>query len=94
MWQFIKTLALTIYRNTVGGVVRLVENTRAAKLDDEDKRFVARVLIYTTFGVVSWFFPAVAMMLLALRIMFYSDVFNIFATGIIDGLNNAATAYR
>lgn len=89
MWNFIKTLAKAIYRNTVGGLVRMFRHTRDAKIDNEDKQFVGRLLVYTAFGIGMWLFPLFTTALLALRIMLFSDIFRIIA----DIYGDVANAY-
>jgi len=77
MWSFIKTLFQSIYRHTVGGLVRLVRHAGSAKVDREDKKTLARVLRYAALGVVFFFFPALGGVLMALRIMALGEAFSI-----------------
>jgi hypothetical protein len=77
MWQFIKTLASAIYRHTVGGLVRLCRHTCAAQVDEEDKRYVGRLVLHTGFFICAWLFPAATAILLTLRIMAFGDILTI-----------------
>jgi hypothetical protein len=96
MWCFIKTLFQSLYRHTVGGLVRLVRHTAQATVDREDKQFVARAMRYFALAVVFWFFPVLTGLLLALRIMALSDVFSIVSNVYEDvvtafGVHNVTT---
>jgi hypothetical protein len=77
MWKFIKTLISSIYRHTVGGVVRLISHACEAKVDREDKKILARALRYVALVVVFWFFPVLGGILMALRIMALGEAFGI-----------------
>lgn len=89
MWDFIKRLFKSIYRRTVGGLVRLVKHAAQGKVDGHDKVVVSRLLRQSAFFVVLFFFPALGGLLMALRIMALGDVFGI----ISDVYEDVVTAY-
>lgn len=77
MWQFLKTIGQSIYRHTVGALVRLCRHTKASCIDEVDKRNLGRLVTYMAFGIFAWFFPLIAAMLFALRMAVINDVIGI-----------------
>jgi hypothetical protein len=89
MRHFLKTLAQAIYRHTVGGLVRLCRHTQTACVDEEDKRYVGRLVLYSAFCLCAWWFPGAAAILLTLRIMAFGD----FLTIVSNIYQQTANAY-
>lgn len=80
MFTFLKRLFTAIYDATVGGLVRLVKHTQQANVDNEDRQFVGRLVVYTGFVTLACFFPQFALVVGILRIMVAGDVINTIAT--------------
>lgn len=74
MLDFFKKLGMALYDCTIGGAVRLYRNTRAAKVDAQDKQFVGRIVTYTAFAVFAWFLPQLAVFVALFRMMVVMDV--------------------
>jgi hypothetical protein len=87
MWDFLQKFVQAFYRNTIGGLMRLIEHTQQGQVDEIDKQYVGRLALYLTLGIVSLFFFEYVAVLLALRIMVYSDVFATFGNIFKDTAN-------
>lgn len=89
MLDFLKRVCQAFYACTIGGVVRLVQNTRASKVDAKDKEFVGRIVVHSAFIVFAWFFPAAAILLAIFRWMVVADVIRTIA----DIFQHTANSY-
>jgi len=79
MLDFLRKLGRAFYAATLGGLVRLVRNTRVSKVDDVDKQFLGRVLVYVSLAIVALFAPQLAVLLGLLRFIALGDVFRTLA---------------
>lgn len=80
MLDFLKKLGMALYDCTIGGAVRLYRNTKAAKVDAQDKQFVGRVVTYLAFVVFACLLPELAIFVAMFRMLVVLDIIGTLAS--------------
>lgn len=89
MLDFLKRLGKALYDATIGGVVRLVRNARAGKVDGRDKATVGRLLTYAAYVVFAICFPVLAAFVALFRMLTVLDIIHTVA----DVFQSTANSY-